>query len=200
MDLQQFAALYQAFRGARDVCFKIAGDAGMGKNPGEIDSRYNLRLATWYEPHRRTADAADKAFEEVRARGVELLDAVFADWPAFQAAHQTDLNKYLFSQLANVWLFVLPLESINWKKMKEPAFSDTPVDNWRNVLLLSFNASLERYPFYAAYCNTADKDPFPNSAMDEVDRDVATCTTPASLQATAETAAKNAALHFSRGA
>jgi hypothetical protein len=173
ISIERYTELYQAFRNARDVAFKLAALAAVKKESMETNSRFALRLAQWYEPHRRALNDVDKAFEGARDAGVKFLTLIFLHWKEFEEANRPYLAQQGLSEIANVWLFTIPLEVINWKKMQEPLFQDVTLDNWRNVLLLSTSASPTRYPFYSdVYRGMQDKDPFPTRDMNDIDADV----------------------------
>jgi len=188
MELSAFKVSYNTFRDARNAVFALAGaaDPVIKREQGENNAAFALRLLAWLAPHRRTYDAVDKATETLRDAGVALLDSVFLDWETFEAAHGKYLAQQGWSELANVWLFTTPLQALNWTLVKQPAFADAPLSNWRNVVLLDWNSSPTRNPFYALYRAMADKEPFPTADMQHVDKEVQGSATPASLMETAK--------------
>ena len=130
-----FSEKYLAFQTAQTEALKGAPS----RQQGESAPAYFLRLAiSHYQPHHWVNDSDVYArFRAARQAGRALLG---------ESLKRTDLLPREKNELANIYIFIAPLDAINWKRMKN---LNTEIKDWVDVKAFNQHAGDMTHDFYS---------------------------------------------------
>lgn len=113
--------------------------AAPNRNEGESASAYSLRVAVeHYSPHHWKNDSAVfNDFTAARKKGRAVLSEYMP-----QAESLSDTQR---AELSNIYIFVAPLDAINWTRMKN---IDRQIKTWEDVVSLNSDADDITFEFY----------------------------------------------------